>query len=96
LNVIGRLSPLPTLRSSIGLLVWNRRKKVIRRGTKKQQRRERDEWMRIEAPEWRIVSDELWDAVHARLVKAGDCFARRQEASSTRAPPGTTPSRSTC
>jgi site-specific DNA recombinase len=60
-----------------GVIVWNRTQKVIRRGTKAQRRRAQDEWLRIDAPDLRIVSDEVWDAVHGRLHFAADWTTRR-------------------
>ena len=43
-----------------GEIVWNRDQKVIRGGTKKLRRRPETEWLRLAAPEIRIVSEELW------------------------------------
>ncbi len=60
-----------------GVIVWNKSQKVIRRGTKTQRRRGPEEWLRIEAPDLRIIDDECWDAVQVRLRDAGDNFARR-------------------
>ncbi|MGH7309365.1 MAG: recombinase family protein, partial [Candidatus Rokuibacteriota bacterium] len=59
-----------------GVIVWNRSQKITRRGTKGQRRRPVEQWVRIEAPELRIVSDELWQAVHARLEQARELLPR--------------------
>lgn len=48
----------------IGIHIWNRTQ-VVRNpdtGRKEQQPRPENEWERIEIPEWRIISDELWAA----------------------------------
>jgi site-specific DNA recombinase len=62
-----------------GVIVWNRSQKTMRGGTKKQRRRPKDEWLRLEAPELRIVSDDFWSAVQARLTKAAELFPRRRD-----------------
>jgi site-specific DNA recombinase len=62
-----------------GEIVWNKTQKVTRRGTKKQQKRPESEWLRLDAPDLRIVPDELWQAAHVRLRQAHDCFARGTE-----------------
>jgi len=59
-----------------GEVVWNRTQKVIRRGSKAQRTRPEAEWLRLEAPELRIVSDQLWHAVQERLQEAADAFPR--------------------
>jgi Recombinase zinc beta ribbon domain len=35
-----------------------------------QRPRDRREWLQVDVPEWRIVSEELWHAAHARLNRA--------------------------
>jgi site-specific DNA recombinase len=54
---------------SIGILEWNHFEKTYRRGTKVRVKREEHEWLRIEAPHLRIVSDELWTAAQAQMRK---------------------------
>jgi len=49
-----------------GILVWGKKEKTYRGGTKVRISRAEDEWIRAEAPELRIIDDELWDAVQAR------------------------------
>jgi DNA invertase Pin-like site-specific DNA recombinase len=47
-----------------GVVVWNRTKTVRNRETGKTEQRPRpeSEWVRVEVPELRIVSDQLWEA----------------------------------
>lgn len=57
-----------------GVVVWNRTKTVRNRdkeGRTEQRRRPESEWVRVEVPELRIVSDELWEAAREqnRLVR---------------------------
>jgi len=49
-----------------GILIWGKKEKTYRGGTKVRISRAEDEWIRAEAPELRIIDDELWDAVQAR------------------------------
>ncbi|WP_240806612.1 recombinase family protein [Polyangium spumosum] len=49
-----------------GILVWNTREKTYKGGTKVRIARDPSEWIRAEAPQLRIVDDELWFAVQAR------------------------------
>jgi hypothetical protein len=48
-----------------GVIVWDRSQKIVRGGTKKQRQRPEEEWLRIEAPEIRIVDEKLWRAVES-------------------------------
>jgi DNA invertase Pin-like site-specific DNA recombinase len=52
-----------------GIHVWNRTRKVRNpeTGRKISKARPQEEWKRVEVPEWRIVSEELWNAVQARI-----------------------------
>jgi site-specific DNA recombinase len=50
-----------------GVIVWNRSQKISRGGTRKQRKRPEGEWLRLEAPELRIVAEDLWRGVQARL-----------------------------
>ena len=59
-----------------GELVWGQHQKIMRCGTKKLRRRPEAEWLRLEAPELRIVSVETWKAAHARLERARTTFTR--------------------
>jgi hypothetical protein len=51
-----------------GEIVWNRSRKRNRWGQHDQTARPEGEWLRLPAPELRIVSDVLWDNVHGRLA----------------------------
>jgi site-specific DNA recombinase len=50
-----------------GVVVWNRTQKRDRWGQHRQTARPDSEWLQREAPELRIVSDELWTRVHTRI-----------------------------
>jgi len=62
-----------------GQIVWNKSQKTSRGGTKQQRRRPRSEWLSVAAPELAIVSEELWQAAHARLEQARGVFARGEQ-----------------
>lgn len=55
----------------LGRVVWNRSRFIKRPGTNRRTRRPRpqSEWKFVERPDLRIVSDDLWRAVHQRLRK---------------------------
>jgi site-specific DNA recombinase len=54
-----------------GVETWNRTKKRNATfGQKEVRDRAASEWLRVDMPERRIVSDELWSAAHARIAKA--------------------------
>jgi site-specific DNA recombinase len=59
-----------------GVVVWNRSQKIVRAGTKKQRKRDQSEWIRIEAPELRIVSEDLWGRVKETLDARAAIFPR--------------------
>ena len=61
-----------------GVIVWNRTKKRDTWGVKRQQQRPESEWLRVPAPELRIVDEELWDAAHARLAATRQTYLRTQ------------------
>src|SRR6185503_12257117 len=50
-----------------GEVVWNRSQKIVKGGTKKQRKRPESEWLTFTAPELRIIPDNLWQRVKARL-----------------------------
>lgn len=69
----GRLGWCPTairdmLRRDLyrGIVWWNRTQTIQREGTKKQRPRPVSDWLKIEAPELRLVSEELWTQVTAK------------------------------
>lgn len=49
-----------------GILVWGKKEKTYRCGTKVRISRAENAWIRADAPELRIINDELWGAVQAR------------------------------
>jgi hypothetical protein len=51
-----------------GVVLYNRTRKRDRWGRKRQTRREAAELVRVEAPALRVVSEDLWTRVQARLV----------------------------
>ena len=52
-----------------GEIIWNRDEKIVRGGTKKRRQRDEKEWIRLDAPDLRIITPDLWNTVHARLSK---------------------------
>jgi site-specific DNA recombinase len=59
-----------------GEVVWNRIKKRDQWGQKKYVRRPEKDWLRLPAPDLRIVSDELWNRAHARLAELRAAYVR--------------------
>ena len=53
-----------------GVFVWNRTRKERNPETGRKISRPRPEsdWMRVEVPEWRIVSEELWEECRGGLL----------------------------
>jgi hypothetical protein len=51
-----------------GVIVWNRTQKRDPWGVKRQRPRPESEWLRIPAPELRIITDDAWSAAHERLA----------------------------
>jgi site-specific DNA recombinase len=62
-----------------GVVIWNRSQKLMRAGTKTQRVRPEAEWWPIEAPELRIVPEELWVAAEKRGQDAWRSFPRSRE-----------------
>ena len=52
-----------------GEIVWNELQKFDRGGTKKRRRRDERDWIRLDAPDLRIIAPDLWNTVQARLAK---------------------------
>ena len=59
-----------------GVFVWNRTRKERNpeSGRKTSRPRPESEWQRVDVPEWRIVSDELWAAAHRQILQASERF----------------------
>lgn len=52
-----------------GEIVWNQRQKIVRGGTRKRRERDEKDWIRIDAPDLRIITPELAATVTVRLSK---------------------------
>jgi site-specific DNA recombinase len=59
-----------------GEIVWNRTRKRNAWGQVQQRERGSAEWIRIPAPELRIVPDELWAAAHERISRIRASYLR--------------------
>src|SRR5215510_14663684 len=70
-----------------GRVIWNRSQKITRRGTKAQRQRPEAEWLQHEAPELRIVSEALWQAVEQRRIRAATSCPSTTRAGQRRARP---------
>ena len=52
-----------------GEIVYGKLQKIVRGGTKKRRGRDEKDWIRLDAPELRIVAQDTWNTVQARLAK---------------------------
>jgi hypothetical protein len=59
-----------------GVVVWNQTRKRNPWGLVKQTARAAADWISVSQPELRIVSDELWNAVHERLDETRAAYLR--------------------
>jgi site-specific DNA recombinase len=55
-----------------GVIVWNRSRKRDRWGQKHQRPRPAQDWIRVEAPGLRIISEDVWNAARQRLATIRD------------------------
>jgi DNA invertase Pin-like site-specific DNA recombinase len=62
-----------------GVIVWNRTKKRDILGAIQPENRPETEWIRVSAPELRLVSDQLWRATHERLDVSRSLYLRGTE-----------------
>jgi site-specific DNA recombinase len=62
-----------------GEVVWNKTQRMERAGTKKKRARDEKEWVHLDAPELRIVPNELWQRVHARVETNQQAYSRRAQ-----------------
>jgi site-specific DNA recombinase len=69
-----------------GVQVWNRteKRRNPETGNKTSRPRPQAEWTRVEVPEWRIVSDALWNGVQSRLSIINDRLGRARYGGTTR------------
>jgi len=58
-----------------GEIVWNQTRKRDRWGQQHPQARPESDWLHIQAPELRIVSDALWNAAHAQMAERHKQYA---------------------
>ena len=63
---VGSLKPMLQRDRYRGVIVWGKKEKTYRKGTKVRVSRPEEEWIRVEAAELRIVDEELWNAAQAR------------------------------
>jgi site-specific DNA recombinase len=63
-----------------GVFVWNRthKERNPETGRKTSRPRPESEWMRVEIPEWQIVSEELWGRTHNQIAFATKKFSKAQ------------------
>jgi site-specific DNA recombinase len=63
-----------------GVVVWGKTRTKSRsaKGARSYQRRPEREWRRVEIPEQRIVSEELWNPAHERLRLVQDLYGVRE------------------
>jgi DNA invertase Pin-like site-specific DNA recombinase len=59
-----------------GEVVWNQRQKLMKSGTKAVRRRPESQWIRVDAPDLRIIPEDLWDAAHARIDQHRHLYSR--------------------
>jgi site-specific DNA recombinase len=59
-----------------GIVWWNRTQTIQRDGTRKRRQRPQSDWLRLEAPELRIVSDALWAQVEALRQRNAAAYQR--------------------
>jgi site-specific DNA recombinase len=57
-----------------GVIVWNRTRKRDSSGEVNPSNRRADEWLRVPAPHFRIVSEEMWQAAHIRIAEAREVY----------------------
>jgi DNA invertase Pin-like site-specific DNA recombinase len=59
-----------------GMVVWNKTQAIMRRGTKTSRKRPKADWLRFDAPDLRIIPEELWERVDRKIRKTRHAFAR--------------------
>ncbi len=53
-----------------GEIIYGQLQKFVRGGTKKRRERDQKDWIRVDAPELRIVAQDLWNTAQMRLARA--------------------------
>jgi site-specific DNA recombinase len=59
-----------------GVVLWNRTQVIQRGGTRAQRKRPESEWLRLDAPELRIIPQVLWEQVEERRVRNKRAYLR--------------------
>lgn len=59
-----------------GVLVWGRTKSETKKGRERMVARPESEWIRLDAPELRIVPDDLWERANARRLRRREVYRR--------------------
>lgn len=62
-----------------GVVLWNRTQTIQRGGTRKQRKRPESEWLRLDAPELRIISPLLWEQVEDRRARNHRAYLRGED-----------------
>jgi ssDNA-binding Zn-finger/Zn-ribbon topoisomerase 1 len=52
-----------------GEIVWNPYEKIVRGGTKKRRQRDEKDWIRLDAPDLRIITPAVWNTVQEKVSK---------------------------
>ena len=50
-----------------GMVVWNKTQAIMRHGTKTSRKRPEADWLRFDAPDLRIIPEDLWERVHRKI-----------------------------
>jgi site-specific DNA recombinase len=62
-----------------GISVWNKRRQTDAWGQRRTHRRPESEWIQVDVPHLRILSDDLWNAAHRRLTAASQTYLRSSQ-----------------
>lgn len=62
-----------------GIVLWNRTQTIQLGGTRKQRNRPESEWLRLDAPELRIISQVLWEQVEERRARNHRAYLRGED-----------------
>lgn len=71
-----------------GVSTWNQTQSVQLGGTKKQRQRPASEWLRIEVPSVRIISDQEWQRVQERIKESATIYRREHDGTLKNGPCG--------
>ena len=53
-----------------GEIIYGQLQKIVRGGTKKRRQRDEKDWIRVDAPDLRIIERDIWESVQARVAKS--------------------------